>query len=530
MEIVELTRNCVLENLVSDFYHSSDEHVKAAIDLHRGISQKYPNFYLELFSDPAFRSYFMDAHKAMATLYLLYHHDEAALGVALEGLKSVQVNRIGNAYGICRMANVFGVSVPKSVLRSLFYKHAEHIEKEKGRDYVGFLGVKYAKEFKQIFATLRVKKEKLVPAWQEVMAWVFTRDTDHDYTSKVMKEVVKLRKHVQTGKKPRFVPKLVPFTVWRGYAKHLGMSEEEIFKNHHLMTHNEVKRNLATLEKHGLLVKKEERGKIQRRIDKVEVDLISLFYALKALDNNARDMLMTKGKVEYEKNVAGLGDMLKDRNVAVAVDCSMGGSGFTNLLDPEMQKRVANGEDVPRWAKIVQRESFNANVIIGKMLTDASKRSRVFMFNETVNEADLTGTFEELVDALKEAKPDGGSNILKATETLIAAKPDIAFIITDMNENVPFQGALRSQIESLAKEFNGLLIFITTETIVERNVSTMIDDIIKEKKLHNVMVVPVKKARHLMSGLVIMEVIARAKALFIRVEVKKKKKKREVEQ
>jgi hypothetical protein len=158
------------------------------------------------------------------------------------------------------------------------------------------------------------------------------------------------------------------------------------------------------------------------------------------------------------------------------------------------------------------------------MIADSSKQARTYLFNESVSEADLTGQFEDFVTVLKQAKPDGGSNILKATETVVGAKPDLAFVITDMNENVPFQGALRSQIEKIADEFKGMLVFVATDTVMERNISTMIDDIIKEKAIHNVMVVPVKKARQLTKGLVIVELLDRAKKLFLRVEKKKKKK------
>ncbi len=511
-EILELVRMSILETLQPDFYHSADEHSKAAVELHKQVATKYPNFYLDVYSDKKFTDFFLDAHKSISMPYLL--QDESNVDTVMENLLNIQPNRIGDAYNICKMQDLFGVKVPNKTLRKVFEFQTKHIENSKGKNYVGYMGLKYAMDLHNIMASIRVKRNKLTPVWQEVMKWSFERDEDFKYTTDVMKEAAKLKKIVKKGTKPRIALKHVPFTIWQGYAKTIGYTEEEIFKKYKLMTNNEVRRNLNTLQKYGILDTAYHKKKIKEKVMKTETDLMQLFYAIKVLDRSAKKMLMEKGKNEYEKQVEETKKLLDDKKISIAVDCSGGCAGHTNLLNPEMQKKIVAGEPVPKWAKIIQRESFNANILIGKVLAEASKNSVVYLFNETAQEVELPDKFKDLVDALKDVECSGGSNVLDAVQKAVADGPDIAFIVTDMNENVPFQGALKSQLEEIAKQFKGLIIFIITETIVERTDATSLDEVIRDKKLFNVFQIAVNKLNQLNNGFKLIELLEEAKKTF----------------
>lgn len=520
-EILELVRMSILETLQPDFYHSADEHSKAAIELHKEVATKYPNFYLDVYSDTKFTDFFLDAHKSISMPYLL--QDEKNVDTVLENLLDIQPNRIGDAYSICKMEDLFGVKVSNETLRKIFEFQTKHIENSKGRNYVGYMGVKYAMDLHNIMASIRVKKKKLTPVWQEVMKWTFERDENFKYSTNVLKEVAKLKKIVTKGTKPRIALKDVPFTVWQGYAKAIGYSEEEIFKKYELMTNNEVRRNLNTLQKYGILDTAYHKKKIKDKVMRTETDLMQLFYAIKVLDRSAKKILMEKGKTEYETQVEETKKMLDEKKISVAVDCSGGCAGHTNLLNPEMQRKIVAGDHVPNWAKIIQRESFNANILIGKVLAEAAEHSVVYLFNETAQETELPEKFKDLVDALKKVECSGGSNVLAAVQKAVADDPDIAFIITDMNENVPFQGALKSQLEDIAKKFKGLIIFVITETIVERNEATLLDELIRDKKLFNVFQIAVKKLNQLNKGFKLIELLEEAKKVFKKSKNKKRK-------
>jgi len=526
-EILELVRMSVLENLQSDFYHSEDEHAKSAIELHKKVASKYPNFYVDVFTDIAFTNYFLDAHKILSLPFIL--QDEKNIDAVLKNILEVSPTRIDDIYRICMMKETFGVSVPKSILRKIFEIQTKHIENEKGENYVALMGTKYASNIHDIMASVRSKKQKLSPHWQEAMKWVFERDENYPYTLPAFKEVSKLRKAVKNGSDSLIQPKYVPFSVWQGYAYALGYSKKDIFKEYKLMTKNEVKRYLATLQKYGLLESSYHKKKIEDKVMKVRVDLLELMYALKVLDNKAKEILMKKGKQEFESTVNNLKETLKTKKISVAVDSSGGCAGHTHLLDPEIQKKIINNEPVPKWAKIIQRESFNANILIAKVLSDASNHSIVYLFNESAQETPMPTTFEDLIEELKNIQPSGGSNILEAVKKAISTNPDIAFIITDLNENVPFQGALKLQLEKLAKEFAGQIVFILTETIVERPEAVQLDEIIKSKALSNVFIVPAKKLKQLENGFILIKLLEKTKKLFAESKKKKKVKKEAVD-
>jgi len=522
-EVLELVRMSVLETLQADFYHTEDKHVEAAIELHKNVAGKYPNFYLDIYADKEFFGYFLDAHRLLSMPFLL--QDEQNVDIVLDNLTKLQPDRLAQAFMLCRMEETFGARVSKKVLRNLFELVAKHIENEKGSDYVGFMGVKYARTLHDLMALIRTKREKLSPVWGEVMDWAFERELK-SYSTDAMKEAARLRKLVKEGKEPpkSMRPKAVPFTIWEGYARALGVKERDIFKHYKLMTKNEVRRNLATLQKHGILESAHHKRKVQEKVMKTEADLLQLVYGLKVIDKDAEKILMKKGNEEFERCVKELRPALGKKKVSIAIDASGGGMGHVNMLDPEMQKKVAKGEKVPKWANIVIRETFNANVLIAKVLEEASKKATVYAFNEVVMETELPGTFEELVEELKELKCGGGSNVLDAVENAITDDSDIVFIITDLNENIPFQGALKAKLEELARKFRGTIIFVLTETALERPEAVNLDDIIREKKLTNVMLMPVNKLRHLVRGFKLLDLFERAKKKFIETEIKKKKK------
>jgi len=518
-EILELVRMSVLETLQADFYHSPDEHAKSAIELHKKVSKKYPNFYIDVFSDTEFTDYFLDAHKIMSLPYIL--QDEENIDLVLKNLLETQPNRLEDAYRICKMKEMFGISVPTRILRKLFEIQTKYLENEKGKDYIGFIGVKYASGIKNIMATTRTKKSKLSPVWKEVMQWTFNK-SDIDYSTPAMYEASRLRYLVKSKKPLDFKPKNIPFTVWQGYAKALGLSEEEIFKQYKLMTKNETRRYLNTLQKYGILESQYHKQKIEEKVMKTQADLLQLFYGIKVLDNKAKDILLKKGKQEFDTVVTDMQKLLKDKKTAIAIDCSGGCAGHTNMLNPDIQKKIVAGEPVPNWAKIIQRETFNANVLIAKVLSDSSKSSKVYLFNESVQETELPSTFESLIEELKTVQCSGGSNILDAVQSAIKSNPDIAFIVTDLNENVPFQGALKSKIEEIAKSFSGVIIFIITETIVERPDAVQLDSLIRDKKLFNVFLIPVRQLKQLEKGFTLIKLLEKAKKVFAKSKKKKK--------
>ena len=517
-EIPELIRMSVLETLQPDFYHSGDEHAEAAIDLHKTVAKKYPNFYVDVFTDEKFTDYFLDAHKIISLPYIL--QDERNIDSMLMTLFSINVTRLSDIYKICRMPDVFGTQVPKSMLRKLFTIQTKHIENEKNAEYVGYIGVKYSQSIKDIMASIRVRKKELSNPWQEVMEWVFDKQTDNSYHTTPLIEAAKLRKAVLENKSIDRPPRHVPFTIWHGYAKALGIDEKRIFQQYKLMTNNEVRRNLATLQKHGILEQEVHRKQITEKVKKVDTDVVQLFYGIKVLQDDAKEILLAKGKDEYEKTIEKLKEIIGDKKISVAIDCSGGCAGFTNLLNPEMQKKIIKGEEVPKWAKIVQRESFNVNVLLGKVLHDSAKSAKAYIFNETAQHTQFPETFEQLVEELKHITCGGGSNILEAVTKATSDNPDIAFIISDINENIPFQGALKLKIEEIAKSFNGIIIFIVTETIVERPTKIMLDELIKNKKLHNVYIMPVNRMKQLEKGFMLLKLVEEAKKVF----VKKKKR------
>jgi len=512
-------RMSVLETLQADFYHSPDEHAKSAIELHKKVSKKYPNFYIDVFSDTEFTDYFLDAHKIMSLPYIL--QDEENIDLVLKNLLETQPNRLEDAYRICKMKEMFGISVPTRILRKLFEIQTKYLENEKGKDYIGFIGVKYASGIKNIMATTRTKKSKLSPVWKEVMQWTFNK-SDIDYSTPAMYEASRLRYLVKSKKPLDFKPKNIPFTVWQGYAKALGLSEEEIFKQYKLMTKNETRRYLNTLQKYGILESQYHKQKIEEKVMKTQADLLQLFYGIKVLDNKAKDILLKKGKQEFDTVVTDMQKLLKDKKTAIAIDCSGGCAGHTNMLNPDIQKKIVAGEPVPNWAKIIQRETFNANVLIAKVLSDSSKSSKVYLFNESVQETELPSTFESLIEELKTVQCSGGSNILDAVQSAIKSNPDIAFIVTDLNENVPFQGALKSKLEEIAKSFSGVIIFIITETIVERPDAVQLDSLIRDKKLFNVFLIPVRQLKQLEKGFTLIKLLEKAKKVFAKSKKKKK--------
>lgn len=517
-EIPELIRMSVLETLQPDFYHSADEHAESAVELHKLVAKKYPNFYVDVFTDDNFTNYFLDAHKIISLPYIL--QDERNIDAILPTLFSINVTRLSDIYKICRMYDMFGVKVPKHILRKLFTIQTKHIENEKNPEYIGFIGVKYSQSIKDIMASIRVRKKDLSSTWQEVMEWVFEKKIDNSYHTTSLIEASKLRKAVIEKKSIDNPPRHVPFTVWHGYAKQLGISEKQIFQQYKLMTNNEVRRNLATLQKHGILEQEAHKKQITKKIQKLDTDVIQLFYGIKVLQEDAKEILLSKGKEEYEKTVETLKSILEKKRISVAIDCSGGCAGFTNLLNPEMQKKIIKGEEVPKWAKIVQRESFNVNVLLGKVLCDSAKSAKAYIFNETAQHTQFPETFEDLIEELKHITCGGGSNILEAVTKVTSDNPDIAFIVSDINENIPFQGALKLKIEEIAKNFNGTIIFLITETILERPTKIMLDELIKEKKLTNVYIMPVNKMKQLEKGFMLLKLVEEAKKVF----VKKKKR------
>jgi len=521
--VLELVRTSVIENLQPDFYHNADEHVKSTIKLHKDIAKKYPNFYADVFSDKEFTDYFLDTAKVISLPYLL--QDKSNMDVAFQQAINTQINRIDVLYEICQNEELFDVVVKRRWLQRLLYAHLQHIANEKPKEYIGMLAVKYRKNLEDIIAPLHLRKQKLHLAWQEALHWIFGKDENYEYTLPALQEAAKLRKLVKSNKKLNFIPKHIPFENFKGYAVHLGLSEEEIFKKgYKLMTNNEVRRYLNALQKYGILESTYHKKKIEKKLEKTHTDLIQLFYALKVLDDKAKDMMMKKGKQEFEHTISNLKKTLEDKKISIAIDCSGGCAGFTNLLNPKMQKKIINGENVPKWAKIVQRETFNVNVLIGKILSEASKESKTYLFNETVQETELPKKFEDLVEELKKAQCGGGSNILEAVNKAIEGNPDIAFVVTDMNENIPFQGALKSQIEKIAKKFNGILVFVITEIVTERPEAISLDDVIRDKQLHNVYLIPVKQMKQIEKGFTLIKLIDKAKKLFVTVTKKKKKK------
>ncbi len=521
--VLELVRTSVLEDFQQDFYHNPDDHVKSTIELHKKIAKKYPNFYADIFSDKEFTDYFLDTAKVISLPYLL--QDKSNIDVAFKQAISTQINRIDVLYELCRNEELFGVVVKRRWLQKLLYAQLHHIANEKPEGYVGMIAVKYARNLEDIIAPLHLRKQKLPPVWQEALHWIFGKDENYDYVLPVLREAARLRKLVKEKKKLDFIPKHIPFENWKGYAAHLGLTQEEIFKKgYKLMTNNETRRYLSTLQKYGLLESTYHKKKIEKKLEKTHTDLVQLFYSLKVLDDKAKEMMMKKGKQEFDNTVSNLKKILEDKIVNVAIDCSGGCAGFTNLLSPEMQKKIINGEKVPRWAKIVQRETFNVNVLIGKVLSTTSKKSKIYLFNEAVQETELPEKFEDLVEELKTAQCGGGSNILEAVNKAIESNPDIAFVVTDMNENIPFQGALKMQIEKISKKFSGILVFIITEVVVERPEATLLDDIIRDKELHNVYLIPVKQMKQIEKGFVLIKLIDKAKKLFVTVTKKKKKK------
>ena len=519
-EILELVRTSVLETLQPDFYHNQDEHAKAAIQLHRLVATKYPNFYVDVFSDSEFTNYFLDAHKIMSLPYLLQHKEN--VDVVVKNLLSLRPERLEDAYRICRMKDTFGVSVPVSILRKLFEVQSKHIESEKGKDYIGYLAAKYSAGLKSIMATAHAKRESLTPAWKDAMEWVFNKNENATYLTRVLNEAALLRKAVKEGKELDFLPTKVPFTVWQGYAKALGFSEKDIFKEYGLMTKNEVRRYLNTLQKYGVLEDEKAQKKVEEKVMKTATDLLQLFYGIKVLDKKAKDILMKKGKQEFEHVVTGMKQFLKDKTISIAIDCSGGCAGHSELLSSSMQKKITAGERVPKWASIVQRETFNANVLVGKILADAARTPYTYLFNESVEEVALPATFEELVEELKSVKCSGGSNVLEATMKAISVNPDIAFVVTDMNENIPFMGALKAKLAKLASEFNGTLVFVVTETIVERPEAVLLDELIKGRKLLNVFIVPVHQMDQLEKGFMLLKLLEKAKEVFIKTRKKVK--------
>ena len=194
-EILELVRTSVLETLQPNFYHSQDEHSKAAIELHKLVATKYPNFYSDVYTDKEFLNYFLDAHRIMSLPYIL--QNEENIDAILTTLFNIQPNRIEDIYRICKMKELFGVSVPNRILRKLFNIQAEHFENEKGKDYIGLMGTKYSTSIHNIMASTRIKKYHLTPSWKEVMSWVFNKDENFQYTLPSLIEASKLRKLVK---------------------------------------------------------------------------------------------------------------------------------------------------------------------------------------------------------------------------------------------------------------------------------------------------------------------------------------------
>jgi hypothetical protein len=520
-EVIELVRTSILENLQPDFYHTADEHTKSAIELHKKVFTKYPNFYVSIFADDNFSNYFLDAHRIIALPYLL--QDEDNLNIAKKFITEISPTRLGDIFKICQMKELFGIDVPKSILRKLFLFYTQTIEQERGKEYVGFLGTKYAQSIHDIMAKIRIKRKHLSKTWQEVMDWVFDRKIK-EYSTPSLREASVLRQSIKKDEKPTITssfPKYVPFTVWEGYARQLGFTEKEIYQLFRLMSNNEVKRNLHTLEKHGILDKKKDA--VKQRVSKVKYDLMDMLPAIQVLDGESIHILMDKGRKEYERMIQQISQLFDKQTLSIAVDASASTSGHTHLLDSDIQKKIANNEPIPKWAKIVQRETFNINILLAKIIAESSKKSKVYMFNESVTESELPETFDNMIQEIKTLSPSGGSNILLALQKACESEPDIAIVITDLNENVPFQGALKHQIANIAKKFKGKIIFLATDTAIERPETLNIDEEIKKHQLHDVFVIPVKKIQHVKKGFEILKLIEKTKKIFKKSKKKKKK-------
>jgi len=485
-----IAKFAILETFEPSYYAKANEHAMKALEKHREVMDEYPEYYKELFINEEYTKDFLDAHIIVSALFLF------AKGVDYEQLSSVlssvQINRLSLLFeNMLAADSIIGAHIDKKKVRAMLYEFLARLEADRGKEYCAFYAVKYRRKLQSLFASLRIKRKKLSELWKELMDFLFINKTKREQFSKrVLNEVVALRKKNTDLK---FIKK-TPFTTFHGYM--YKTLKEKVYERTDLMSNNELRRHLRKIGETGKLEDKEVKAKITERVKRAPSGIFALLNTFMALE-----LMDEEQEVVFDTLVEKIDDMImkmktivESMNIGVAVDVSANTAGFSHLLDKEFQKLLAEGEHVPKWANIVLRKTFGKNLLIAYCVAMASKNKQLMLFNDTfktVNVVEDNLLIESFLEALHGFKPDGGSAPLYALETLVAKNPNMIFIVSDFNENVPMKGAFKLRIADLAREYKKPIFLLQTDVDVTE--LTSVERVIFEEKLQNVYIVPIGK-------------------------------------
>jgi hypothetical protein len=495
-DLHSLVKFSILETFEPDYYARSNTHTRNAIEKHRLLFEKYPEHYREIFSNKEIVEFMLDAHIIMFSLFLLTTDSDMEL--ILNNLKRVQVNRIFLLFKNALNAQEFiGSPIEKGKIRTLFYYFLERLEAERKPSYCVYYGVKYRHALQDLFASLRVKKEKLSDLWQEISDFLFINKSKRGkFNYPLLNEINELRKNDDKINLEEL--KQIPFSTfigyaWRIYNKHFTDPEaikKEIFKRTDLMTNNELKKYLKLIEQAGGMKKNKEREKIKERLERAPSSIIAMLNALFVTEKKSKQLLLQTLEKKLNQVIKQVKSKLESKNIGIAIDVSGNTAGYQYLLEPKFQQQLNEGQPIPKWAKNIMRRIFPKNLTLGYVISKASMNPEFLLFNDTLHEikvADLDTA--EFLNALTKFESDGGTAPLFALEELIKKNPDVIVMISDFNENVPFKGALRQKLPELAKEYGKPIILLQTD--VDISELTSLENTIFEKNLANVMLIPI---------------------------------------
>jgi hypothetical protein len=500
-----LAKFAILETFEPDYYGTAKDHALAGLEKHKEIYGKYPEYYVDLFTTEELCKRFLDAHIIIASMFLLDRGVD--LEIILENLKKVQINRAFLFFTNALNSQVItGGALPKSEVRGLFYEFLSRIEEQKGKDYTAFFAVKYRNKLQALFASLRIKRKKLSPLWQELMDFLFINKTKrHAFTIAALQWIVNVRnlRNTDAVKKAN----KVPFTTVIGYAwkimKAEGYTAEEIKKwlmsRTDLMSNTEVKRAVRQIEESGQLKTEAQKKKVAARVKRAPGDVFGLLNMLFAAPPETYAITLEAIEEKTKKVIKELEKTFKNKKVAVGVDVSGNTVGAV--------RRVAGKE-------LVMRRTYDKNILTSFVLSEISKEGKVLFFNETTEEIEF-GELKELLGELQVFKPDGGSAPYYALKKLIETSPDAIVMISDFNENIPIRGMLAMKIAELAKSFKKPIFLLQTELDITE--LTALEKVIFDEKLTNVYLIPIKRLEHLKQVLETIEFDERIKELIIKI-------------
>lgn len=487
-----LAKFAILETFEPSYYAKANEHAMKALEKHGKVLQEYPEYYKEMFSNEEYTFEFLDAHIIVSALFLF------SIGVDYEQLSKVlskvQINRLSLLFDNMLVANdIIGSSIEKKRIRAMLLEYLSRLEADRGAQYCAFYAVKYKHRLQSLFASLRIKRKKLSPVWQELMDFLFINKTKREvFTFDVLKEVVKLRKQNKTKELLEKIKKL-PFTTFHGYA--YAVIKEAVFERTDLMSNNELRRYLRKVGETGKLDTEEAKEKVAERLKKAPSDLFSLLnaYIALVLEDPAGETIFDILVERMDEAIMRMKEIVGDLNVGVAVDVSANTDGYAFLLKKEFQEALMKGEPVPKWANITLRKMYGKNLILAYCIAMAANNKEMMLFNDTIKTVNLVEEellIESFLEALHDFIPDGGSAPLYPLELLVAQNPDMIFIVSDFNENVPMKGAFKLRLAEIARSYKKPIFLLQTDVDVTE--LTSVEKVIFEEKLENVYIIPIR--------------------------------------